>query len=237
MKDLTLLSVNWNQRPVMELMLKSFVKHHYKGEPLKLMLIDNGSNDDSKKWLTENEVPFIDLPLNIGHESAVNAVYKKIETTYCLLVDTDTQFITDIYWLFVFLNDKCILAGDLISGDNLGTAIKPRVGAWFFLWNIARMKSHGITKFRDTHDHSYDTASWQTEQIFKLGYTHHQINRTGDIDRDVIGMNYGDFYHLGKMSWATSHHHDRIDEIAMRLRYVKEQLPLYADIELKGKFI
>lgn len=237
MKDLTLVMANWNQRLVMELCLKSYVKHHYTGEPLKLMLIENGSNDDSKRWLAENQIPFIDLPLNIGHESGVNAIYKKIDTQYCLLVDTDVQFVSNTHKYLDYLDDKCILAGDLISGDNLGTAIKPRIGAWYFLWDIARMKSHGIIKFRDTHDHSYDTASWQTEQIFKLGYTHHQINRTGDIDRDVIGMNYQTFYHLGKMSWATSHHHDRIDEIAMRLRYVKEQLPKYADVELKGKFI
>lgn len=237
-EEITLLSVNWNQRKVMELMLKSYVKHHKESEwspELNLMLVDNGSDDDSKKWLTENGVPFIDLPFNIGHEAAINAVYKKIDTKYCLLVDTDVQFMSNC-WQYP-LNSTCLVAGDLITGDVLGAAVKPRIGAWFFLFDIEKMKSSGVHKFRDTHEWSYDTGSWMTEQIFSRGFTHHQINRKpGDIDRDVIGMDYGTHRHLGKMSWATSHHKDRIDEIAMRMRYVEEQLPLYADIDLRNKF-
>lgn len=235
---ITLLSVNWNQRKVMELMLKSYVKHHYQGEPFELMLIDNGSTDDSKQWLTENGVPFVDLPINIGHEAAINAVYKKINTRWCLLVDTDIQFMEDVfqYWPFN-MEENEVVAGDLITGDNLGYQIKPRVAAWFFLFDIQKMKEHGVMKFRDTTNAAYDTASWMTEKVFELGFTHHQINRKpGNIDRDVIGMDYGAFRHLGKMSWGLSHHIDRIEEVAMRMRYVEEQLPLYADIDLHNKF-
>lgn len=234
--NITLLSVNWNQRKVMELMLKSYVKLHY-DERLDLMLVDNGSDDDSKKWLTDNGVPFIDLPINIGHEAAINAVYKKINTKYCLLVDTDIQFMDNCFEYLEFLDHKCIAAGDLITGDVLGSAVKPRIGAWFFLFNIHVMKNLGVHKFRDTHEWSYDTGSFMTEQILSRGFTHYQIDRKpGDIDRDVIGMDYGTHRHLGKMSWATSHHKDRIDEIAMRMKYVEEQLPLYADIDLRNKF-
>lgn len=239
MTSTTLCSINWNQRKVMELMLKSYVKHHYHGEPLKLMLVDNGSIDDSKQWLTDNGVPFIDCPINIGHEAAVNMVYKKINTRYCLLVDTDIQFMEDISQVLPFnLNDDTIVAGDLITGDVLGSPVKPRIGAWFFFFEIAKMKKHGVMKFRDTKEWSYDTASWMTEQIFQRGYTHLQISRKpGDIDRDVIGMDYGMYRHLGKMSWGLAHHKDRVEEVAMRMRYVEEQLPLYADIDLRGKFM
>lgn len=238
---ITLTSVNWNQRKVMELMLKSYVKHHYKGDPLELMLVENGSTDDSKQWLTDNGVPFIDLPINLGHESAVNAVYKKIKTPYCLLCDTDIQFMANVHRythvLGVDGNGNIFAAvGDYIDSDNLGTPMMPRIGAWFFLFDIELMKSHGVMKFRNTTNHSYDVGSFMTEQIIQQGFAIHHIPRTGDIDRDVIGMNYGTHYHLGKMSWATSHHTDRIDEIAMRMRYVEEQLPRYADIDLRNKF-
>ena len=63
----------------------SFQKFKAWAEPLKLMLVDNGSIGDSKQWLTDNGVPFIDCPINIGHEAAVNMVYEKINTRYCLL--------------------------------------------------------------------------------------------------------------------------------------------------------
>lgn len=236
MSLITWTMVNWNQRKVMELALKSYVRHHYNSRPLELMLVDNGSTDDSKQWLTDNGVPFVDLPINIGHEAAVNAVYKKIPTQYCLLTDTDVQFMSDCHDYLGDLDSRCIMAGDLITTDNLGTPMMPRLGAWFFLFDIGRMKEYGVMKFRDTSNHSYDTGSWMTEQVLTRGHTHFQINRTGDLDRDVIGMNYKTFYHLGKMSWATSHHKDRIDEIAMRMDYVLQQLPLYADVDLRGKF-
>lgn len=237
-ENVTLVSVNWNQRKVTELMLKSYVKHHYRAAPLKLMLIDNGSTDDSKKWLTENRIPFIDLPINIGHEAGINVVYKKIDTRYCLVVDTDMEFRSNTHEYLSHLNETCVAAGDLITGDNLGFKVLPRIGAWFFLFDIAIMRAKGIVKFRDTTNWAYDTGSWMTERVFENGFTHHQINRVpGDIDRDVIGMNYGSHYHLGKMSWAQGHHKDRVDEIAMRMRYVEEALQSYADVDLTNKFI
>lgn len=245
MKDITLISVNWNTRRVMELMLKSYALHHSVKNrlehPLNLMLVDNGSTDDSKQWLTDNEIPFIDLPVNIGHEAAINAVYKKITTRYALLVDTDIEFKSNcyLYTNWFMLIDKCIAAGDLITGDNLGYAIKQRLGAWFILFDINLMRDiHDVRKFRDTNLWNYDTGSWFTEKLFELGYNHYQINREpGDIDRDVVGMRYPTHDHLGKCSWATSHHKDRIDEIAMRKKYVEERLKEYEHIDLRNKFI
>jgi hypothetical protein len=238
MNNLTLLTVNWNQRRVMELMLKSFVYTMYLDSPLELMLVENGSTDDSKQWLTENGVPFIDSPINIGHEQAVNMVYKKIQTRYCLLVDTDVIFMSPPGDYLMELNHTRLAAGELMTGDNLGYPMKPRLSPWFFLFDIKKMKSLGVHKFRDTPDWSYDVGAWYTEQIISRGFDIHNIPRKpGDIDRDVIGMDYGTHRHLGKMSWALGHHKDRVDEVAMRMRYVEEQLKLYEDIDLKGKFI
>ncbi len=239
MNDLTLVSINWNQRRVMELMLKSYVKHHYNGEPLRLMLVDNGSSDDSKQWLTENGVPFIDSPINLGHEGALNMIFKKITTKWMLLCDTDVEFVDNLpEYLYSNLEENQIIAGDLITGDQLNISIKPRIGAWMMFMDIQKIRAMGINKFRDTTDWSYDVGSWLTEQIFKAGYSHFQIDRKpGDIDRDVIGMDYGFYRHLGKMSWELTHHHDRHDEVMMRRTYVEEQLKLYQDIDLKGKFV
>jgi len=155
-----------------------------------------------------------------------------------MLVDTDVQFMVHLGDLVNRLNDQIIAAGDLITGDVLGDSVKPRIGAWMFLFDIQKMKECGVMKFRDTIHWSYDVGSWMTEQIFENGFKHIQIDRKpGSIDFDVIGMDYGWYRHFGKMSWSLSHHIDRIDEVKMRLKFVEEELKKYEDIDLKGKFI
>ncbi|MBK7883544.1 MAG: glycosyltransferase [Chitinophagaceae bacterium] len=239
MQDITLVSVSWNNKTVMELMLKSFVKHHYKGEPLKLLLVDNGSDDGSKEWLKENKIPFYDFIINHGHEQSVNIVYTNIETKYVLLCDTDVEFLENVYDKYLpLLNEKCKVAGELITGDQLNAPVKPRIGAWFFMFDIEAMKEKGVHTFRDTTDWSYDVGSWMTEKIFEHGFTHHQIDRKkGNIDKDVLGMDYGSHIHFGKLSWNVANHMDREWEINMRMDYIRERLKDYDDIDLKGKFI
>jgi glycosyltransferase involved in cell wall biosynthesis len=240
MQDITLVSVNWNNKVVMELMLKSFVKHHYKGEPLKLLLVDNGSNDGSREWLTwGSDFVFIDFKDNHGHEQALNLIYDLINTKYALICDTDVEFLENVYDKYLpFLNDKCKVAGELITGDQLNAPVKPRIGAWFFMFDIEAMKGKGVNTFRDTTDWSYDVGSWMTEKIFENGFTHHQIDRKkGNIDTDVLGMDYGSHIHFGKLSWNVANHMDREWEINMRMDYIRERLKDYDDIDLKGKFI
>lgn len=239
MQDITLVSVNWNNKTVMELMLKSFVKHHYKGEPLKLMLVDNGSNDGSKEWLKENNIRHIIITTNIGHEQAINAVYNYVVTKYALICDTDVEFLENVYDKYLpFLNDKCKVAGELITGDQLNAPVKQRIGAWFFMFDIEAMKEKGVNTFRAECGWDYDVGSWMTEKIFENGFTHHQIDRKkGNIDTDVLGMDYGSHIHFGKLSWNVANHMDREWEINMRMDYIRERLKDYDDIDLKGKFI
>ena len=118
--DCSLLMVNWNNRKVMELALKSFVRTHYTGTPLKLLLIDNGSTDDSKEWLRENEIPFLDFVMNLGHENALNCLYSVLGTRYALISDTDVEYVDNVYKKYIpLLDDKCKLIGDYITGDQL----------------------------------------------------------------------------------------------------------------------
>lgn len=240
MEDVSLLMVNWNNRKVMELALKSFIKTHYKDEPLKLLLADNGSTDDSKEWLHENEIPFYDFKMNLGHENALNCLYSELKTRYALIADTDLEFVENVYDKYLpLMDDKCKLIGDYITGDQLGSPVKPRVGAWFMMTDALCMKGEGVTVFRRNNDDwSYDVGSEYTENVLKKGFTiHHTPRLNNDIDRDVVGMNYGSHHHFGKLSWNLANHMDREWEVKMRMSYVVDQrLPLYNDIDLKNKF-
>lgn len=233
--NITLLSVNWNARPAMELMLKSFVTHH--GQ-VRLMLADNGSTDDSKQWLYDQGIPFLDFPTNIGHEQMLNVLYPAITTKYVLLVDTDVIFNDSVFGYFDQLVGPIVAAGDLINGDQLNSPIKPRLGAWFIAFDIERMRSVGVTKFRTKQAWDYDVASEFYENIWMNNLQPLIIDRLpGNIDNDVEGMKYGKFSHLGKVSWDLSKHGDREHEVKMRRDYINLRLNEFKDVDLKGKFV
>lgn len=236
--DLTLMLVNWQTLPCVQLALKTYYLHHKNGSPLHIAMADNGSTDGSKEWLRENNIPFLDSPDNIGHEQMINHLYPDIKTKYCLLIDTDVIFHSNCYNYLYYLSDSVIAAGDLIRGDNLGSEIKPRLGAWWIIFDIDACRTIGITKFRDTEDWSYDCGSHFYERIWMNNKSVHIIPRLpGHIDYDILGMKYGTHSHLGKMSWNLNNHSDRTDEVNRRKAYVLEQLKNYEDIDLKNKFI
>jgi hypothetical protein len=242
MKYITLVTVNWNQQPSLELLLKSYVKHHYTGKPLKLMLVENGSTDDSKWWLTENEIPFIDCHSNLGHENALNYVYNDIKTMYCLLNDTDIEYHDNVYSYINAMNEVCISAGEMIDNNYIGKdKVRDRISPWFWLHRIDLMQAAGVKYFRDplVEDWSYDVGSYYWEQMKNLGYTNYNIPRKHwNQDSEIVSMPYEKFDHIGKISWDIKHkHQDRYSEVMQRRSYIKKRLELYKGIDLKGKFI
>jgi len=238
--DLSLFVINWNNKPCLELLLKSYVHYHYNGEPLKLILGDNGSNDSSLVFYFENEIPFYREPKNIGHEQLVDKLYPRITTKYVLLVDSDILFNENcLTYLNDLENDNFIAAGDLIISDRINeNQIKPRIAPWFILFNIEECRKHGITYFRNKSDWSYDVGSQFYENLWQNNLRVRIIDRLpGNMDSDQEGMRYGKFSHLLRMSWDLTKHADREGEIMMRRKYVESRLNEFRDVELRGKFV
>jgi hypothetical protein len=239
-KDITLLVVNWNQRPCIELLLKSYVQHHWIGNPLKLVLIDNGSDDGSIEWLKENDVPYYGLPNNIGHENAVNLAYTSyIKTKYVLLVDSDVQFKNYVHDYIDNLDNIVISAGELIDKNFINEIkIKDRISPWFTLFNYERAREAGIDIFRTNQDWTYDVGSEFYERIIKAGFQNFNIERLpGNQDDDLVSMKYRKFRHWGKVSWDVFEHLDRVTEIVKRRVAIMEELRVYSGVDLKNKFI
>lgn len=235
--DLCLFIINWSNRPCLELCLKSYVKHHYNGEPLKLILGDNCSTDDSLQFYIDNRIPFYREPTNIGHEQLIDKLYPRLSTKYVLLCDSDILFNENCSEYLDVLKDNAA-AGDLITGDQLNSPIKPRLGAWFIAFDRERCWQAGITYFRNKTDWSYDCASQFYENLWMNNLPVHIIPRLpGNPDSDQEGMRYGKFSHLLRMSWDLNKHADREGEIMMRRKYVESRLNEFRDIDLKNKFI
>lgn len=220
-------------------MLKSYVKHHYKGVPLNLMLIDNGSDDDSYLHFVENGLPVFRFGVNHGHEQSLNIMYNEIHTEYVALCDTDVIYTANTHEAYLpQLTGNVVAAGEYITGDRLHDAVRPRLSPWFMMFNIHKMKEAGVNKFRDSEDWSYDVASWYTEKMQEKGFSFINIPRAGGhIDYDLLGMVYPTHIHLGKLSWNLENHPDRYDEVMRRRAYVREKLEEFKDVNLNGKFI
>lgn len=239
--DVTLVAVNWNQRPCIEMLLKSYVKYHWIGNPLKLILFDNDSEDGSKEWLVENGIPFISSHENIGHENAVNRIYDQVKTKYMLLVDSDVQFMDYVFDYIDRLDNIIVSAGELIDKNFINEIkIRDRISPWFTLFNYHRVKEAGINLFRRAtcEDWTYDVGSDFYERITRAGFQNFNIERLpGNQDDDLISMKYEKFRHWGKVSWDIFEHLDRVTEIVKRREAILEEVKLYQDVDLKDKFI
>ncbi|MCB0689288.1 MAG: glycosyltransferase, partial [Saprospiraceae bacterium] len=68
-------------------------------KPESIILVDNGSEDESVRWVSTNysEVSIIKLDKNFGFARAVNAGIEKARTKYVALLNTDT--VVDPNWL------------------------------------------------------------------------------------------------------------------------------------------
>lgn len=239
MKDVTLISVNWNQQPAMEVMLKSYLANHYAGEQMNVLIADNGSTDGSRGWLKEQGVPCIEMTSNIGHENATNELYAKVKTKYCLLVDTDIEFTGSIEGYLDYLMGDCIAVGELIGEITLSCGkIKPRLGAWLILFDIEKARSSGIDVFRDpaVTDWSYDVGSWFFEKVLEKGFTCEYFPR---LKHEAEVAYYDKFIHYGSVSWNMDRpeHGNRVREINEKREFIKQRVESFNYIDIKDKFI
>ena len=60
-------------------------------QDFQILVVDNGSTDQSRQWLKEHQVPAILLPENTGFSGAVNAGIRRADTPYVILLNNDTE--------------------------------------------------------------------------------------------------------------------------------------------------
>lgn len=88
--------LNWNGQKVLEQFLPSVVKY---SEGACIYIVDNGSTDNSVRFLRENypNVSIILLPKNYGFAEGYNRGLKQIEATYYILLNTDVEVTSNWY--------------------------------------------------------------------------------------------------------------------------------------------
>lgn len=60
-----------------------------------ILVVDNGSSDGSREWLSANQIPTLFLKENVGFAGGVNAGIHAANTEYLILLNNDTEVFAD----------------------------------------------------------------------------------------------------------------------------------------------
>ncbi len=110
----TVVTVNWESLPYLEVLVRSVRRRSPPGT--RIVVVDNGSRDGSRKRLRELRVGCVPLPLNVGHELALDIGFLLARTEYVVALDVDAFPIVDD-WLEQLLDP--LARGCEVSGARL----------------------------------------------------------------------------------------------------------------------
>jgi glycosyltransferase involved in cell wall biosynthesis len=113
--EVTVVTVNWDSRTYLEVLLR-LVRQR---SPLdvRILVVDNGSHDGSRELLTgRDDVDAVKLPINVGHELALDIGFLLTETQFVVALDVDAFPLHD-RWLDELLSP--LRAGNEIAGARL----------------------------------------------------------------------------------------------------------------------
>ncbi len=85
----TVIIPNYNGKAFLEPCIAALQRQRCRD--FQILVVDNGSADESVEWLKEHEIPAIFLETNTGFSGAVNAGIRAAETPYVLLLNNDTE--------------------------------------------------------------------------------------------------------------------------------------------------
>lgn len=111
---ITVVTVNWNTLPFLQVLLDTVPTRSPAGT--KLLVVDNGSTDGSRKFLrSRNDVDTIALNINIGHGRALDLAISNVTTDTVVVLDVDAFPISGT-WLDGSL--EALDAGKILSGAH-----------------------------------------------------------------------------------------------------------------------
>jgi glycosyltransferase involved in cell wall biosynthesis len=111
----TIVTVNWNSWPYLEVLIDVVKRRSPPGT--RIIAVDNGSQDESPKRLADrDDVRTVALPMNMGHELAMDIGVLLCETEFVVALDVDA-FPLNERWLQELLGP--LSDGAMVSGARL----------------------------------------------------------------------------------------------------------------------
>ncbi len=85
----TVIIPNYNGRAFLEGCIAALERQRCRD--FQILVVDNGSEDDSVEWLRQRRIPTLCLETNTGFSGAVNEGIRAAKTPYVLLLNNDTE--------------------------------------------------------------------------------------------------------------------------------------------------
>jgi hypothetical protein len=143
MDQLTLIVCSYHTPRVLLAMLRSFVRHHPRWLPQRLLLLENSTDEETAHLLRDHGVPFLRHPGDT-HSVSLDKALDRCRTRYALVADTDVLFQKDTAELL----DRLAAAGGTLLGElvrsQAGYTLVDRIGPWLFLVNVEDVRARGI---------------------------------------------------------------------------------------------
>ena len=90
MRPVAIAVVNWNTKPLTELLVRSI--RRYTPEPHRLYVFDNASRDGSAEWLArQDDLTLVPARENVGHAGGLNALARSVTEDLFLCLDSDAH--------------------------------------------------------------------------------------------------------------------------------------------------
>ena len=144
-----MLTVNWNTVDYLRTVLQAIER--FSPPETEVIVADNASTDGSREFLRGSGLPWIKLPINLGHGPAMDLLTARVRTEYFVALDVDA-FPISTDWLDV-------LRGHLEGGSRV-------VGGRLYR-NFAHpsMMAMRTKTFRE-RDHTFIRSSWRSSEDF-----------------------------------------------------------------------
>lgn len=143
MTDFTLVTCSYNTPEITVAMLKSFAQHHRDYLPVRLLVMENSTDERTAELLEKNSIPFLRFS-GQPHSRAIDAALQLIQTTYTAFVDSDVIFLTTIEPLFQEMRESGATIMGERQGDRAGFHLHPRIAPYFMLVNMKNIRKHNI---------------------------------------------------------------------------------------------
>lgn len=116
MTDTAVVILNFNGRSLLQQFLPSVLQY---SKEARVVVVDNGSTDDSVQWLTDNfpDVENIRIEKNLGFCGGYNFALKQIQATYYVLLNSDVEVTSG--WLLPLVN--------LLDRIPSAAAVQPKI--------------------------------------------------------------------------------------------------------------
>jgi hyaluronan synthase len=145
--EMSAIITSWNESKKVYLTAKSLVKGNYPKEKLNIIIVDDGSTDDTSYWLSKASKEFgckiITLESNAGKRNAIRAALQECSSEITVLIDADVEVAKDGLSEIVrgFSDDKIAIVCGNTGVGNADSNLLTRMQEFYYYLSYGLFRS------------------------------------------------------------------------------------------------